>query len=83
MTPENPAVFEALGVAFLRQGLVDQAVANFDQALKLRPELASALYGRGLAKLKKGETAAGSADIKAANAIKPNVAEEFAHYGVM
>jgi hypothetical protein len=47
----------------------------------LQPTLASALYGRGLAKLKKGENASGEADVSAAKAMKPNVAEEFARYG--
>ena len=71
-----------LGLAFLRQGQFDQAIGDFDLALKLRPTLASALYGRGLAKLKKGENASGEVDVSAAKAIKPNVAEEFARYGL-
>ena len=58
------------------------AIADIDQALKLRPTLASALYGRGVAKLRKGENESGEADVSAARAIKPNVAEEFARYGL-
>jgi len=50
--------------------------------IELRPTLASALYGRGVAKIKKGENADGEADVSAAKAIKPNVAEEFARYGI-
>ena len=42
----------------------------------LRPTLASALHGRGLPKPKKGENSSGGADVSAAKAIKPNVAEE-------
>jgi hypothetical protein len=38
--------------------------------------------GRGLAKLKKGENASGETDVSAAKAIKPNVAGEFARYGL-
>ena len=41
-----------------------------------------ALSGRGVAKIKKGENADGEADVSAAKAIKPNVAEEFARYGI-
>ena len=78
----NPLIYEGLGLAFLRQGQFDQAMADFDQALKLRPTLASALYGRGVAKIKEGENASGEADVSAAKAIKPNVAEEFARYGI-
>ena len=82
MAPRNPLIFEGLGLAFLRQGQLDQAIADFDEALKLRPTLASALYGRGLAKLKKGENASGEADVSAAKAINPNIVDEFARYGL-
>ena len=82
MGPPNPLIYEGLGLAFLLQGQFDQAIADFDQALKPRPTLASALYGRGVAKLKKGENASGEAEVSAAKAIKPNVAEEFARYGL-
>ena len=82
MGPPNPLIYEGLGLAFLLQGQFDQAIVDFDQALKLRPTLASALYGRGVAKLRKGENASGEAEVSAAKAIKPNVAEEFARYGL-
>ena len=53
-----------------------------DEALGRNPKLASSLYGRGLAKLEKGDAAGGEADIAAAKAIQANIAEEFARYGV-
>jgi hypothetical protein len=37
--------------------------------------------GRGLAKLKKGDTSGGNADIAAAKAIETNIVEDFARYG--
>jgi len=40
------------------------------------------LYGRGFARLKKGDTAAGNADISAARSLQSKVGEEFARYGV-
>ena len=43
-------------------------------ALKLNPKLAGALYGRGLAKQKKGDATA-EADIAAAKAIQSDIAE--------
>jgi hypothetical protein len=45
----------------------------------LKPVL---LYGRGLAKQKKGDLAGGDADIAAAKAKRVSVAEEFVRYGV-
>ena len=48
----------------------------------LDPKLASSLYGRGLAKLKKGDTTGGNTDIGAAKKIQSNIGETFARYGV-
>jgi hypothetical protein len=47
-------------------------------ALKLDAKLATALYGRGLARTKKGDTAAGEADMAAAKALQSDVGETFA-----
>ena len=46
------------------------------------PKDADSLYGRGLAKLKSGDKAGGEADIAAAKAIKPDIADVYAGYGV-
>jgi hypothetical protein len=48
----------------------------------LDPKLAAALYGRGVAKLKKGDGAAAKSDIAAAQAIKKDVDAEYAGYGI-
>jgi hypothetical protein len=58
------------------------AVADFDSALQLDSKLPSALYGRGFAKLKKGDLAGGNADIASAKTAEPNVEAEFARYGL-
>ena len=59
------------------------------QALKLMPsmnysftEKDGKLYGRGLARQKQGDIAAGEADVAAAKALKADIAEEFAGYGI-
>jgi hypothetical protein len=51
-------------------------------ALRLNPKLATALYGRGLAKLKKGETGSGNSDLAAAKASQQDIAAEYGRYGV-
>jgi tetratricopeptide (TPR) repeat protein len=61
---------------------LDDAVADYDEALKLNPKQAASLYGRGLAKFKKGDAGGSEADIAAAKAIQADVVEEFARYGV-
>jgi hypothetical protein len=53
-----------------------------ERALRFAPKLASSLYGRGLAKLKKGDTTGGNADIAAAKAIEAKIVGDFARYGV-
>ena len=50
--------------------------------MRFDPKLASSLYGRGLAKLKKSDATAGGADIAAAKAIEANIVGDFARYGV-
>jgi hypothetical protein len=50
--------------------------------LRFDPKLASSLYGRGLAKLKKSDATGGGADIAAAKAIEANIVGDFARYGV-
>jgi hypothetical protein len=50
-------------------------------ALKLSSSSASALYGRGIAKRSKGDTAGGETDIAAANAIEAGLAETY-EYGI-
>jgi hypothetical protein len=58
------------------------AIADYDAALKIKPNLASSLYGRGVGKLRIGSVAEGNADIAAAKAINSGIADEFASYGI-
>jgi hypothetical protein len=44
--------------------------------------LATSLYGRGLARLKKGDTSEGSADVAAAEKLEANIVADFVRYGV-
>ncbi len=60
----------------------DSAIDDYSSALQLDPTLASSLYGRGLAKLKKGDITGGNADVAAATRIDSKIVEDFAHYGV-
>jgi hypothetical protein len=59
----------------------DKAIADYDAALRLDPKRATALYGRGTAKLKKGD-AGGADDIAAARAIRPGIGSMFDQSGV-
>jgi tetratricopeptide (TPR) repeat protein len=74
--------FDTRAFAYFKMGEFDKAIADFDAALQRAPELASSLYGRGLAKLKKGDVEGGNADIAAGRAIRPTLDEELAKYGL-
>ena len=82
MEPNVAATFDSRGLIYLKLGEWDSAITDYSSALRLDPKLASALYGRGLAKLKKRETIEGNADVAAAKELAANIAEEFVHYGV-
>jgi tetratricopeptide (TPR) repeat protein len=78
----NVATFDSRGLTYLKMGQWDLAINDYSSALQSDPKLASSLYGRGLAKLMKGDTSGGNADLAAAKAIEPNIVEDFARYGV-
>lgn len=68
-------------LAYLKLKQPDQAIADYDAALKLTPQSASSLFGRGVAKRMKGDVSA-AGYIAAAQAINAGVAEQFEKYGV-
>jgi hypothetical protein len=63
-------------------GETDRAIADYTAALKQNPKLAGALYGRGTAKLRKGDKKGGEADLAAAKAMRPEIEAIFARYGI-
>ena len=75
----SPATFDSRGFTYLKLGQWDLAIADYNSALRIDSKLPSALYGRGFAKLKKGDLAGGNADISAAKVLEPNIAGQFDH----
>ncbi len=63
-------------------GKLGPVVKLHDAALAVNPRLTSSLYGRGLARQRNGAVAEGERDIANAKALDPNIAKEFAGYGV-
>ena len=63
-------------------GKLSAAIGDYNSALRLDPKLASALYGRGFAKLRAGGMADGNDDIAAATSIDAEVANKFIRFGV-
>ena len=76
------AYYDSRGLVHLRRGEFDRSIADYDMSLKLRPQSPWSLYGRGIAKLRIGRSADGSADIAAAQSLQPKIAAEAASYGI-
>jgi tetratricopeptide (TPR) repeat protein len=80
LRPKYDVALENRGHAYLRTGQFDLALADFEARLALSKS-AYSLYGRGVAKLKKGD-AAGSADVAAAKALQSDIAAFYSSRGV-
>jgi len=82
---QDDAVAWAYGnraLAYYNKQDYDHAIADFDQVIRINPQIADMLYGRGMSKLRKGDRANGNADIAAARAMQADVAKAFERYGV-
>ena len=82
LRPNFVDALDSRGLVNLKSGMTKNAIADFDAALKINPRLTSSLYGRGLAKKRRGAITAGDLDIANAKAMDPNIAKEYADYGV-
>jgi Tfp pilus assembly protein PilF len=76
-------LFVDRGLVHLRQGNYDKAIADFDDALKMMPKNARALYARAVAESRKDQKKNSASDIDAAKQIAPKVAERFERYGIV
>lgn len=75
-------ILDSLGFVELRMGRFDDAIADYGRALAASPKLAEALYGRGIARLRRGDRAMGEADLAGARASDPGIDAVFAGLGV-
>ena len=73
--------FDSRGFANLKLGQLEQAIADYDAALRLNPKNPGSLFGRGMAKVARGD-GSGNDDIGVAKTLKPNIAEVFARAGL-
>jgi tetratricopeptide (TPR) repeat protein len=82
INPMHYASHFSRGNIYLLRGDYRRAIAEFDAGLAVQSGVAPVLYRRGVAKLKLGMPAEGNADIEAAAAINPRIAEIAAKEGV-
>ena len=76
-------LFVSRGLVRLRQGDYDKAIADFNDALKIMPKNARALYARAVAESRKNDKKESQTDLEAARQIAPRVAEKFERYGIV
>lgn len=74
--------FALRGAAYFGNGRLDEAIADFDAAIRLDKHYAMSRYGRGLARLRKGDAAGAAADIAAAKAQRDDIEGDAAEYGL-
>ncbi|MDT4740659.1 caspase family protein [Bradyrhizobium sp. WYCCWR 12699] len=79
----NPGLSDALdsrGLVNLKLGRTNEAIKDYTDAIQRNPRSSSSLFGRGIAARKSGGD--GATDIAQAKSMNPNIAKEFAGYGV-
>jgi tetratricopeptide (TPR) repeat protein/predicted aspartyl protease len=80
--PKNPDFLGIRGLVYLRLGDLKAAMDDYNAALRVNPNMATALYGRGLAELRESRKTQGEADIAAAEKLSSGVAKRFASMGL-
>lgn len=82
LLPAKPEVRETRGFVYLLLGDAELAFAEYGYALASNANRPLALYGRGLARVRSGDSSGGEADKNAARALMPDIARAFQPYGV-
>jgi predicted aspartyl protease/tetratricopeptide (TPR) repeat protein len=67
----------------LRTGDLDKGISDCDDALKMMPKNARALYVRGVLESRKNKKSQSEADVASAKSLDPKVAEVFEHFGIV
>lgn len=80
--PENPGYLDSRGLVYLRLGDLKDAIRDYDAALQINPNIATSVYGRGLAELREGQKTQGEGDLAAAAKLDSGVAKRFADMGL-
>lgn len=79
---DDPDTLDSRGLVYLRLGSLDDAIHDYDSALRVNPNMPSSLYGRGIAELRLGEGAKGHADLAAAGKLDGGIAKRFTDMGL-
>ena len=80
LRPGFTDALDSRGLIYLKLGRNQDAIADYSAALEANPRHVSSLFGRGIAKNR--SKADGAADLSLAKQLDPDIAKEFARYGV-
>jgi tetratricopeptide (TPR) repeat protein len=81
LRPDSAAYLDSRGLVYLRKGDFKSSIADYDSVLR-KQQIPWSLYGRGIARLRTGDTARGNADIAAATALDKNIGAKAAKEGI-
>ncbi|MFT3996606.1 MAG: tetratricopeptide repeat protein [Asticcacaulis sp.] len=82
LAPKDAAIMDSSAFVELRLGNFAEAIRLYDEAIRIRPNQADSLFGRGIAKLRTGDTTGGQKDIEAARAADKDIEATYKDYGV-
>jgi tetratricopeptide (TPR) repeat protein len=80
LRPGFADALDSRGLIYLKLGRNNEAIVDYSAALEANPRQVSSLFGRGIAKNR--IKADGAADLTLAKSLDPDIAKEFAKYGV-
>ncbi len=80
LDPGLSDAFDSRGLVNLKLGRTTEAIKDYTDAIQRNPRSSSSLFGRGVAARRSGGD--GASDIALAKSMDPNIAKEFAGYGV-
>ena len=72
LAPRNPQALALRGFLLAAQNRITAAQQQFDDAIAIDGSLGNAWLGRGLCKIRRGQSEAGRADLEVAAALEPN-----------
>lgn len=81
LSPRNAQALTLKGFILAAQNRTQEAASYFDQAIAVDGALANAWLGRGLCKIRRGQSEAGRADLQVAATLEPNRSELRSYLG--
>lgn len=82
LSPDSNPVRDSRGMALLRLGRIDEAIAEFDKVLADDRRYPTSRYGRGLAYIRKGDKTRAELDFAEARKLDPDIEATFRSYGL-